>query len=182
MAWYARAVEREQGLPATRMTVNHLQGCLKDINDLLTEQTQFHQTTSRKYKDIEHRLHAICMGLLVLTFLAGLVHFFHLVEAEGMLTFFCGFFPALGAALEGISNQGEFRRIGMRSESMAKALEQLIKQSVKLQSELDNGWNSSDIPISMQLAALANEAARLMVMEVLDWRVVFLDRSLNPAP
>ena len=35
---------------------------------------------------------------------------------------------------------------------------------------------SGDPPRSGQVAALALKAARLMVDEVLDWRVVFLDR------
>lgn len=179
MAWYARSVEREVGLSTTKMNKAHLKDCLTDLIALLKNQANFHKGTSEKSRNIEHRLHGICLKLLALTIGAGVVHYFHL--AGGIMTFFCGFLPALGAALEGINNQGEFRRIGMRSESMAKALKQLAGQTEELQKELVSGMNSRNIPFSIQVAALANEAARLMVMEVLDWRVVFLDRPLNPA-
>ena len=93
-----------------------------------------------------------------------------------------GFFPALGAALEGINNQGEFRRIEKRSDAMSKRLHHLLKKAIKLQNALSTHTNNSDDPMSLQLTTLANEAARLMVKEVLDWRVIFLDRPLNPAP
>ncbi len=116
--------------------------------------------------------------LPALTIGAGGVHFF---LAGGVMTFFCGFLSALGAALEGINNQGEFRRIGMRSESMAKALKHLAGQAKELQGKLVSGKNSKEISFSIQVADLANKAARLMVEGVLDWRVVFLDQPLNPA-
>ena len=45
-------------------------------------------------------------------------------------------FPALGAALAGITNQGEFRRIAQRSQSMHERLQQQYEQVQALQRRL----------------------------------------------
>jgi hypothetical protein len=177
MAWYARAVDRELGFPQVKMTSDHLLACLANLIELLNGQINFHHITARRSREIEHRLHVTSMSLLGMTIAAGLLHLTH--SAGGMMTLICGFFPALGAAFEGINNQGEFHRIEKRSDAMAQVLEHLVLEAAALQNELTSNTAGDGESPSMQLAFLADKAARLMVMEVLDWRVVFLDRPLK---
>ena len=119
------------------------------------------------------------MVLLFATLVAGFLHLQHF--ASNVMTALCGILPALGASLEGINNQGEFRRVGKRSKSMANALEVLRSETIKFEKLLDSDINLKNSLFSMQIASLANESARLMISEALDWRVVFLDKPLNPA-
>lgn len=95
-----------------------------------------------------------------------------------LLTFCCAFFPAVGAAIAGISNQGEFRRIAQRSASMAERLAQQLKKVQSLQQQLDTP-GTDQRQFSPEIAAVASDTARTMVNEVLDWRVIFQDRPLK---
>jgi hypothetical protein len=93
-----------------------------------------------------------------------------------MLTFACGFLPALGAAMAAISNQGEFRRVARRSKAMSKQLATLLMHIEKLETGIQQPRATGAQQHSRLTGALASEVARLLVNEVLDWRVVFLDR------
>ena len=122
-----------------------------------------------------------------MTLLACVLHFAHAEDKihlpdwlpAGALTFFCGVFPALGAAMAGISNQGEFRRLSHHSEAMEQQLERLLVRIDKLQGEIAARTTAPGQP-STTVAVLSSEVARLLVNEVLGWRVVLLDRPLNP--
>jgi hypothetical protein len=97
-----------------------------------------------------------------------------------LLTFLCGFAPAIGAALSGIVNQGEFRRIARRSEAMQAQLKMSLTTTETLLDELNAAPSQSQKQFSRTVAVVAGHAAGLLVNEVLDWRVVFLDRPLSP--
>jgi hypothetical protein len=103
------------------------------------------------------------------------LHLAHLGLPEGLLTFFCGFFPALGGALAAINNQGEFRRTAKRSHAMHEVINRKITRIDALCLKIAN---SEDNPTSFLREAqeLAGDAANVLVREVLDWRVLFLDR------
>jgi hypothetical protein len=79
--------------------------------------------------------------------------------------------------LLGISHQGEFRRIAKRSGAMSARLAQLSEEVEALRKEIAE---QTERQFSPRVAALAHDIARLMVNEVLDWRVVFLDQPLVP--
>jgi hypothetical protein len=99
----------------------------------------------------------------------------------GSLTFVAGFVPALGAAVAGINNQGEFRRLVMRSEAMSARLLDLEQRAGALLKTLAASPSGPWIPrVSGEASDLAIQTAQLMVNEVLDWRVVFLDQPLRP--
>jgi len=98
----------------------------------------------------------------------------------GALTFACGFFPALGAALAGIINQGEFRRLTHRSEAMWKQLKRLREDTEELRTQIAATPAAAARQFSTQAVALAGAAAGLLVHEILDWRVVLLDQPLRP--
>lgn len=97
-----------------------------------------------------------------------------------VLTFCCGFFPALGAAMAGILNQGEFRRIAKRSAAMREQLLLLVEEIDRLRHRINTAAGPAQKQFSVQAAELASDVARLLLNEVLDWRVVFLDRPVVP--
>jgi len=187
MAWYVRALERDLGLPTAVVDMSHLQTCLDQLIAVLKGQVQFHRAGAERSGRLEDRLHGVGLALLLATLLACAIHFRASLrdrtELFGTLTFCCGFFPALGAALAGIANQGEFRRIRKRSEAMRQQLEVSLKGiedvAAKLRAEPDSPVAPSR-QYSPEVSASASDAAQLMVNEVLDWRVVFLDRPLTP--
>jgi len=188
MAWYVRAVERALGLPSALVNKAHLEACLSHLRTELAQQATFHEINAGRCHRIEERLHLLGMTLLALTlsccglhFLPTFWHGLHYPEwLFALLTFFCGFAPALGAALAGIFNQGEFRRIGKRSEAMHEQLGLLLERIENLRGKLNGVASQSPNQFSPWAAALAGDAARLLINEVLDWRVVFLDQPLIP--
>lgn len=212
MAWYVRSAERALGLPTIVVDRNHLLTCLDQLHDLVKGQASYHHTNAARCHKIEHRLHITGIVLMILTLAACCLHLYpELAESMHLehwlpphtLTFACGFFPALGAALAAINNQGEFRRVGRRSQAMEQqlhphvdpklkeipeALQRLIETSFLARIDRLRDRVGAAQPalaagtpqLSVQAAGLAGEVARLLVNEVLDWRVVFLDRPLNP--
>ena len=188
MAWYVRAVERVLGLPSVKVNKNHLLECLSDLLKILKGQINYHKTNADRYHKIEHRLHTLGIMFLSLTLIAcglhllpALFHDIHFpIWLPDLLTFFCGFFPAMGAAMAGIINQGEFIPIAKRSESMHRQLDILKHQIINLKKQITTADDSADQEFSAKANQLAGDVAHLMVYEVLDWRVVFLDRPLIP--
>jgi hypothetical protein len=185
MAWYVQAVERDLGLPNARADARHLDACLHEASALLIDQVKFHEKTVSRCSRIEHTLHSFGIGLLVFVLCCCAVHLLpsfglHLPEwLPPLLTFFCGFFPALGAALAGILDQGEFRRVGKRSESMCQQLPFLIAEIEKLRSKINANPSVPSHAFASEATALLANAARFLIHEVLDWRLVFLDRPLK---
>jgi RNase H-fold protein (predicted Holliday junction resolvase) len=124
-----------------------------------------------------------------MTLLACSIHFMpglfgvHLPSAvSAILTFFCGFLPALGAALVGIVNQGEFLRVHKRSKAMKQQLKAILKEVKYLSNEIAVATSPLEEQYSQQVTALTANTARLLLHEVFDWRVVFLDRPLTTPP
>jgi hypothetical protein len=188
MAWFVRAVERDLGLPSVRLDVAHLRSCATDLLTAIRGQIDFHRTSARRSHHIEHRLHVVGLGLLASTILACIAHLLFGAGALtterswvlGSLVFAAGFLPALGAAIAGITNQGEFRRLGMRSEAMFRRLADLESRAKGLLDKLNAAGPDVWIPsASGEVSEVAVQAAQLMVNEVLDWRIVFLDRPLK---
>lgn len=177
MDWYVRAITRSIGLPDTVIDRPYLTVSLAHIGDLLAKQAAYHHLNARRCRVIEHRLHLGVMGLLVLTIVACTLHWQHLLLPAHVLTFFCGLLPALGAALAAISNQGEFRRVARRSEAMSIELADLRKRVSRLGKDMEAGREASFMRAVLELSS---ESTRILVQEVLDWRVVFLDRPLEP--
>ncbi|MBL8813260.1 MAG: hypothetical protein JNM43_24040 [Planctomycetaceae bacterium] len=187
MAWYARGIERSLSLNRVVVDRTYLQASLQDLEAQLggpDGQIVFHQRTASRASRIEHRLHLLEVTLLILTLTCCCQHllqgfwpdWFHV--SGRLLTFCCAFFPAVGAALAGISNQGEFRRIAQRSSSMTERLTHQLEKIRRLRELLET---PKLVPkqLSPEIAAIAGETARTMVNEVLDWRIIFQDRPLK---
>jgi hypothetical protein len=189
MGWYIRAVERDMGLPTVVMDKSHLTACLSHLKDKLNEQVKFHRNNSKRSHRIELCIHTCEFILLTMTLLACSIHFMpglfgvHLPSAvSAILTFFCGFLPALGAALVGIVNQGEFLRVHKRSKAMKQQLKAILKEVKYLSNEIAVATSPLEEQYSQQVTALTANTARLLLHEVFDWRVVFLDRPLTTPP
>jgi hypothetical protein len=93
---------------------------------------------------------------------------FHIEYHSALLTFCAAFFPAFGAAIYGIRNQGEFQRIAERSGAMSVELDRTEKAVMDPDTVLS----------SSTLGQAADEAVEIMAAEVLDWRIVFQARPL----
>jgi len=190
MAWYVRAVERDLGLPAARLDLDHVRTCARDLAGTAASQLAYHRENAERSHRIEARLHAFGLVLLGATLVACACHLlvaFGLVAMRshwrvGCLVFLAGFLPALGAALAGINNQGEFRRVARRSDAMQARLRELMQAAEALVKKLESAAPGAWRPrASGEVTRLAHQAAHVMVNEVLDWRVVFLDQPLKPS-
>ncbi len=191
MSWYAHAVHRDIGLPSSSLDRPHLTAWIKDVLTMLTEQSRYHLATADGSDRVEHRLHLIGIVLLSITLLAGALHFLGALEPFSMvptapmigsLIFICGFLPAFGAALAGIANQAEFRRVAKRSRALHLHFEGLASRMREVLAEVEAVADPPARPhqASVEAAAIALRATEHMINEVLDWRVVFIDRPLNP--
>jgi hypothetical protein len=169
MAWHMRGIARATGLPNARLDQAYLRSCLAYVQQVIAGQLAFHADTARHSEAIDHSLHRLALWLLVATIVCIVAHLIPALHALGpILTLGCAGLPAFGAALHGIKNQGEFSRIAKRSQAMARQLEQLLGEIAARESQ--------PALRSAEVTRVAYDAARLMVDEVLDWRVIFTDR------
>jgi len=187
MIWYVRAIERKLGLPSAVVDATYLDQYLQHLSKLVKGQIDYHNSSARRSHKLENRLHGFAVGLLGVTLAACASHVvLSLIDPHWpewparWLTFLCGFSPALGAAMAGILTQGEFRRINSRSKAMLGQLERQLKEIGNLRDKIGSTPNSARPQFSTPALALASATANLLVNEVLDWRVVFLDQPLRP--
>ena len=187
MAWYVRAVERWLGLPIAVLDRSYLIDYLTDLEFLVKRQLAYHETTVDRCHNMETRLHRSGIYLLRLTVGACLLHLivgslpghspWHAVSP--VLTFLCGFFPALGAAFAAISEQGEFRSLTKQSQAMCDQLAIRLAEIRNLLDEIVKTPNLSVQQFSTRVDQIASATADLLVKEVLDWRSVVLDQPLR---
>ncbi len=187
VAWYVRSLERSMGLPRARADAAYLSACLWQVRQGLHGQITYHERNAHRCHNLERRLELGGAVLLTLTLLACAVHLaptlhegLHLPHTvPPVLTMLCAFLPALGAALAGINNHGEFRRVAQRSRAMVVRLGEVDHLAEALAEQLEQGLAAAtderSLP-SQRVAGLAAQAALLMVEEVCDWRIMFLDR------
>jgi hypothetical protein len=196
MYWYARAIEREIGLPSARLDADYLKGYTAFLQELIDGQIDFHRTTQQRSVNIDRHLRIASELLLGGTLIACILHLsldlryglhIHLGLNIGsgvidgfrqFLTVCAAVLPAFGAAFAAIRDQGEFHRLGMRAGAMAGRLEQARFELSQIQAD-PSAVRVASPPKSIALADLAQRVVQLMIDEVLDWRVVFLDRPLE---
>ena len=178
MDWLARAVARSFDLPNGRVNPAWLGDCLGELGRVLDKQWNYHDGNRERCHRVESRIQLVGVVLLVVTGVACLTHVLHLVDGSAgrFATFLCAVLPALGAALAGINNQGEFRRLAKRSRAMTEHIAGLQRERVRLANEVGKAARAM-VP---DVTAFAERAADLLVGEVVAWRVVILDRPLEP--
>ena len=200
MYWHMRAIARATGIPPAKVTPEYASVCLSYVAKIVGKsdkgQLGFHRNNETRSNRIGRRLHVASTTLFVLTIVSIGIHLTHALSnpvpfplwlhvgflqahqaaIDRWLVLTAATFPALGAALAGIANQGEFARLAKRSAAMADAFEQFAVQIEALQSDATK--ERPTLKLS-QVIPLAAKIAEVMVDEVADWRVVFIDRATN---
>jgi hypothetical protein len=184
MYWHMRAIARATGLPPAKVRPAYVLDCLHYLAKVVGVpkggQRGFHATTEERSENIAHRLHTTSMILFFVTFCGIALHLaLDLLEPEHWhalkrwLVLASATLPAMGAALAGINNQGEFARLAKRSAAMADGFTRFAAPIEALQA---SGAGAANAPKLAEVIPLAGKIAEVMVDEVSDWRVVFIDR------
>jgi len=174
MHWHYQSIERAAGLPAVRFTTPYLEASQTFwLTNLIEDQIKYHRDTGTRYKKMDDRLHNLGAALFVATLVACGLHLFgRQVSVGSWPIVLAAIFPAFGAALSAIRTQAEAQRLARRSFAMQKSLEQIRLDFASLPAREGEGH-------SQRLRQGADRVTELMVREMLDWRVVLLDRPLE---
>jgi hypothetical protein len=184
MYWQTRAIARAVGLPDAKVSAPYVADQLALLLDFVGApaptrgrprgQIGFHHANCERMERIHGRLHRIALLLFAVTILGVAINLsVPLVTGSEppwvgrWLIMVSAFFPALGAAMASINNQGEFARLQRRSRAMADGLAAIQVRLAVL----------GDQPGATlaQITALATQMAAMMVDENIDWRIVVLD-------
>jgi hypothetical protein len=178
---YVRGIARNAGLPVARVDAAYLRACASALGTLIGEQQRFHEQSARRDERIEKRLHGAVLALSLITVIFVGAHLAKLLwqvnggEAEHgqpWLAIACAVLPALGATLTAINSQGEFVRIAKRSRAMAARFSELGAVVAAL--------TAPARPLNLaEMQDVSYKISQMMVAELLDWRVVFMDQSLQ---
>jgi hypothetical protein len=187
VSWLARARVRELGMVGARLTPGYLDSYRRELHERLEGQIRYHDVSAYRNDVLAHTLHRSGIAMFWATALTCVVHlafdYFehrcHVVgrcgEGDGLLslvnptlTFLAAVLPALGAALAGISSQGEFRRVAQRSKAMAIRLQHLARR-----------LSAGSTRTSDELGVLAEQAVEMMTAELLDWQLTFRTKPLE---
>ena len=185
MYWQVRAIARAAGLPDATVNAAYVADQLAYLSDFIGApgegrdrprgQIGFHHANCERMERIHHRLHRMALLLFVATIVGVALNWFiplvMLREPNWLgrwLILISAFFPALGAALASINNQGEFARLQRRSRAMAEGFAALKTRTAGLRDQ-DAGATLAEV------TALAAQMAAMMVDENIDWRIVVLD-------
>jgi hypothetical protein len=139
----------------------------------IAPQVGYHERNSAQIHKLDHRLGAIALSLFVATVVVTLVTLIGLaIDADPIndygnwLTLISAGFPALATAIFGIRFQGDFGGDAIRSQSAANALR-------TINDDLQAG-------VALPRAAdLVEEAARLMLGHLDEWRLINQQRDLS---
>jgi hypothetical protein len=186
MYWHLRAIARAVGIPSVSATRDHLVECIDSLADVSAGQRVFHVNNYRRYEHLHNRLHRATLmifGLTMASIAVQLAIEFFFTGAAGKhppaptpradwLILLAGFLPALAAALAGIDNHGEFLRIAKRSRAMEGGFVRFGVIADGLRARLLGGGR---VPLA-EVTPLASKIAETMIDEVMDWRIVVLDR------
>jgi hypothetical protein len=185
MYWHLRAIARATGIPAATVTPEYLGDCLDYLDTLVRGsdgQVVFHDRNQERSEKLNHRLHQAALWMFGLTLGCIALHLSpHLLSQFGIVLGSheqLDRWLILAAAMGGISNQGEFARIAKRSRSMADLLRFHAKHIDSLKAQQASG--KGEIRLA-QVAEVAGKVTQLMVDEVVEWRVIFVDRPATAA-
>ena len=172
--WYASGIWRAMGCIAGTLDDDRAAKLARAIGEYeIAPQVGYHERNSAQIHQLDHRLGAIALGLFIATVVVSLVTLVGLavdsawVNAYGnWLTLISAGFPALATAIFGIRFQADFGGDAIRSKSAANALRTIDE-------ELHAG-------VALPRAAdLTEEAARLMLGHLDEWRLINQQRDLS---
>ena len=172
--WYAMGVWRAMACPAgtiDRAGAPKLAQAIADYE--IAPQVGYHRRNSRQIDRLDRRLGTIGMMLFVATLLVSMATLIGLwigadwVDGYGnWFTLVSAGFPALGTAVFGIRFQADFGGDAVRSMATANTLGQL-------EQELRKG------PTLARAADLTEQAARVMLGDLDEWRLINQQRDLS---
>jgi hypothetical protein len=172
--WYASGMWRAMGCPSgtiDRACAAHLGRAIADHE--IEPQVGYHERNARQIELLDHRLEQIGFVLFAATVLVtvativGVAIGGDFVNRYGnWFTLVSAGFPALGTAVFGIRFQGDFGGDALRSMATANTLRQIDSELRK------------DVSLS-RAADLAEQAARIMLSDLDEWRLVNQQRDLS---
>jgi hypothetical protein len=172
--WYASGIWRAMGCPSgtiDRACAAHLGRAIADHE--VEPQVTYHERNARQIELLDHRLEQIGFVLFAATVLVTVVTLVGLAIGNDYVNRFGNWFtlvsagfPALGTAVFGIRFQGDFGGDALRSMATANTLRQI-------ETELRR-----DVSLS-RAADLAEQAARIMLSDLDEWRLVNQQRDLS---
>lgn len=173
--WYAAAVWRAAACPTGRIDASEVDRMATTISTLEVEpQIAYHRSTARQVDRLDRRLEMLGFGAFVATLLACIVLVTALAvsphwvrENLGWFTLVTAGLPAIGTAVFGIRVQGDYSSSAVRSEQTARALEQVAEAMDQKPAKLG------------RLADLAEQAARTMLSDLDEWRLLNQQHDLS---
>ncbi len=187
--WYFAATCREAGMTSGVFDAASIRRTADTVlKEEITPQIAYHEKKAGTLHILEHRLHhlgeyafgatlLVCLFYLGLVVLAGkepgLATWAYETKngAKGVVTMMTGFLPALGAAFFGVRVQGEFGSTAERSHATAAQLKTLAEKFEAL--------SAAQTPRLEVLRLRVEETARAMLMENMDWRMLYISKPLN---
>lgn len=172
--WYASGIWRAMGCVAGSLDGDRAAKLARAIGEYeIAPQVGYHERNSAQIHKLDHRLGTIALALFVATVIVSFVTLVGLAvdsawvnEYGNWLTLISAGFPALATAIFGIRFQADFGGDAIRSLSAANALRTIDE-------ELQGGVELS------RAADLVEEAARLMLGHLDEWRLINQQRDLS---
>jgi hypothetical protein len=176
--WHFKAVVRAAGMPSAQVDAAYLRAYRRFVwKQLVIDQWDYHhESVKRRLSRLLHRIHGLSVLLLLAVLAAGVVHLASGEETEppgfrdAVLLVIAAVCPALAAALHANSVQAELERVIKRSQAMSDQFAQVAGALGEPQ-----GCASS-----RALARIIEPLASGMILENLDWRLVFEAREYLP--
>ena len=179
---YVRAVVADAGLIPTRMDSAHLESCRRLIRVILAGrpepssvsatkprgQVGYHATIARELEAVDGKLHVLETAMFGLAVIACILHLVGPDSVGIALTCLGAICPAVGAAVAGVRSQGDFSNVVARSLAMNRKLGKCL-----------DGLDRATPPTLADLSKVADAVAETMLTDAIEWRFLFLPRSLR---
>lgn len=172
--WYASGIWRAMGCPGGALDTrraNQLADAIADHE--VAPQVAYHERHAKQIHLLDQRLERIGTGLFVSTLLVSVATLAGIAFGSAWtnrygnwLTLISAGFPALGTAVFGIRFQADFGGDAVRSQATArtlKAIDQELRRTIGLNRAAD----------------LAEQAGRVMLADLDEWRLVNQQRDLS---
>jgi len=174
--WYASGVWRSMGCPSGSIKGGRTAAVARSVADHeIAPQIAYHERSARQIEALDHRLEKLASLLFVATLIACIAviagQIFEpqwIVRYNDWLNLVSAGFPALGTAVFGIRYQGDFGGSALRSQATANALSEVRNELVK------------DVDL-LRAADLTEQAARIMLSDLDEWRLVNQQQNLDIA-
>jgi hypothetical protein len=172
--WYAITVWRGMGCPAGSIDRPRAARLAKSIAEHeVAPQVAYHERNAHLIKRLDERLERLGFGLFAATLVASVATLIgdalnsDYVNIYGnWFTLVSAGFPALGTAVFGIRFQGDFGGDAVRSLATSQTLRHIEQELCK------------DVSLS-RAADLTEQAARIMLSDLDEWRLVNQQRDLS---